>query len=96
MNLIEELKKSLWKNAFIGQAPEYIKEVHSEVMKEIEVDVKDILPIFAEWIRGIGNPYEKRNNTDISYGKEKGFDKAIDTILSELENMKNPVNIGGK
>jgi hypothetical protein len=47
-----------------------------------------LLPIFAEWIKNIKNPYEKRDNTDISYGKEKGFDKAIETILSELEKMK--------
>lgn len=84
-NLVEELEKSLWRTAFIGQAPEYIEEVHGEVMKEIKADVKHLLPIFAEFIKGIENPYTTGIQSENTYRCDLGFEHLRSIILSELE-----------
>ena len=89
MNLIEELAKQLFYNSDSSDYDEEWGDVESSVKDTFKEIAVDFLPIFAEWIKQVKNPYEQIEDcTDIRYGQYTGFKKAITTILSELEKMK--------
>ena len=99
MNLIEELaKQEMIKNHYIEHWTAGEKTGYWDGIADKELfrsKVKDFIPIFAEWIKGIENPFRYDGDRDsgiISMASET----MRGTILSELDKMKNPVNIGGK
>ena len=84
MNLIEELARQYAKNH--GYLLEEVEK--APLFEDFIEDSKSLLPIFAEWIKQVKNPYI------IHYVDEFEVNRKV--FLSELEKMKNPVNIGGK
>jgi hypothetical protein len=100
MNLIEELaKQEMIKNHYIEHWTAGEKTGYWDGIADKELfrsKVKDFIPIFAEWIKGVEKislyePFSTGEDEGYRVARtcwNSGFDKAIETILSELEKMK--------
>ncbi len=78
MNLIEELAENLCSKL----CPEWNTCKHEpHYCPEITNKAKKFLPVFAEWIKQVKNPYSIPN-----YIKE--FEEDREVFLSELEKVK--------
>jgi hypothetical protein len=97
MNLIEKLaKKQFERDMNVKDKDGLMWMAIADKQRRFKNVKKDILPIFAEWIKKTKkkSPYEPfSENEDIEYRVARtcwnnGFNEAISIILSELEKMK--------